>query len=71
MKSPRNPAPILPRGRVATWTKEQLDKLSTPDLRALLANAEGLKETEVAALCTQILDSRPRGHLPVRRRKTA
>ncbi len=70
MKTQRSPAPVLPRGRVASWTKEQLDKLSTPDLRALLANAEGRKETEVAALCSEILDSRPRGHLPVRRRKT-
>jgi hypothetical protein len=63
----RNDAPILPRGRVATWTKERLDKLSTADLRALRANAETRKETEVAALCTEILEARP----GVRRRKSA
>lgn len=60
MKNPRNDAPLLPRGRVATWTKERLDKLSTDELQTLLANAQGRKETEVAALCSEILDSRPR-----------
>jgi hypothetical protein len=60
MKNPRNDAPVLPRGRVATWTREQLDRLSTDDLRALLANAQKLKEDEVAALCAEILEKRPR-----------
>ncbi len=63
------PPRMLPRGRVATWSKEQLDKLSTADLRALLVNAQQLKETEVATLCSEILDGRPRGHTTVRRRK--
>lgn len=67
MKGMRNEAPVLPRGRVATWTKERLDKLSTADLKALRSNAEARKETEVAALCTEILHARP----GVRRRKTA
>ena len=48
-------------------TTQRIDKLSTPELRALLVNAERLKETEVAALCTEILDARPRGHAPARR----
>ncbi|HYX63929.1 MAG TPA: hypothetical protein VE935_06895 [Burkholderiales bacterium] len=61
MKNPRNDAPLLPRGRIAGWTKERLEKLSTDDLRTLLANAQGRKETEVAALCSEILDARPRG----------
>lgn len=60
MKNARNDAPPLPRGRVASWTKERLDKLSTDELRTLLANAQGRKETEVAALCTEILDTRPK-----------
>ena len=58
---------IATRGRVAKWSKEQIDKLTTPELRALLVNAERLKEPEVAALCTEILDARPRGHAVVRR----
>jgi hypothetical protein len=62
-------ARILPRGRVATWSKEKLDKLSTLELRALLVNAENLKEPEVAALCNEILGARPRGHAPAPRRK--
>jgi hypothetical protein len=64
----RAPAPrVMPRGRVATWTREQIDKFSTPEVRALLENAERLKETEVAEICNQILDSRPRGHPPAQR----
>jgi hypothetical protein len=58
---------ILGRGRVAKWSKEQIDTLSTPELRALLENAERLKEAEVAALCNELLDARPRGRPPARR----
>ncbi len=58
--SPWDP-PVLPRGRVANWTREQLDKLSSDDLRSLRANAEGRKETEVAALCSEILQGRGTG----------
>ena len=54
--------PILPRGRVSTWSREQIDRLSTPDLKALLANAERLQETEVATLCKVVLTARPRGN---------
>jgi len=61
--------PIMPRGRVAKWSKEQLDKLSTLELRALLVNAERLQEPEVAALCSEILDARPRGHVTVRQQR--
>jgi hypothetical protein len=60
---------IIERGRVAKWSREQLDKLTTPELRALLVNAERLKEAEVAALCNALLDARPRGRPPVRRDK--
>jgi len=55
---------VLPRGRVTTWGREQLDKLTTLELRALLENAERLNETEIAALCQELLASR-------RRRKAA
>ena len=60
MKSLRSDAPLLPRGRVATWTKERLEKLSTDELRTLLANAEARKETEVVLLCSEILEARPK-----------
>ena len=63
------PMRIMPRGRVATWSKEQIDKLNTLELRALLSNAERLNEPEVAALCNEILDARPRGHPSVRQQK--
>jgi hypothetical protein len=56
------PPPILPRGRVAHWSLEQLDKLSTADLRGLLENAERLQETEVAELCRAVLAKRPIGN---------
>jgi hypothetical protein len=55
------------RGRVAKWSREQVDKLTTPELRTLLENAERLKEPEVAALCNELLDSRPRGRAPKKR----
>ncbi|HZS68529.1 MAG TPA: hypothetical protein VFA72_15540 [Burkholderiales bacterium] len=61
---------VLPRGRVATWTREQLDKLTTLELRALLANAERLHETEIAALCNELLVARRRSQAAARRRKT-
>jgi hypothetical protein len=51
---------VLPRGRIAKWSREQLDKLSTLELRALLANAERLNESEIAALCQELISSRRR-----------
>lgn len=71
MKTTRSAAPLLPRGRVAHWSREQIDKLSTLELRALLANAERLHEPEVAAICNELLDARPHGHPPARRRERA
>jgi hypothetical protein len=58
---------ILPRGRISQWSRERIDKLSTLELRALLDNAQRLNETEVAALCNEILDARPGGRPPARR----
>lgn len=63
----RAPA-VLPRGRIAKWSKEQLERLSTPELRTLADNAARLNEHEVVALCNEILDARPRGRVPARRR---
>jgi hypothetical protein len=60
---------IMERGRIATWSKERIDKLTTLELRALLVNAERLKEVEVAARCHELLDARPRGRPAVRRDK--
>jgi hypothetical protein len=62
---------LLPRGRIAKWSKEQIDKLSTLELRALLDNAERLNEPEVAALCNEILDTRPRGRPQAPRNRKA
>jgi hypothetical protein len=53
---------ILPRGRVAQWNRERLEQLTTPDLRALLLNAERLQESEVVVLCREVLAKRPRGN---------
>jgi hypothetical protein len=54
------PPPILPRGRIAQWTRQQLEKLNKDELEALLANAVRLHEPEVAELCRLILRARPR-----------
>lgn len=62
------PPVILPRGRVATWDREKLEALSTPELRQLLVNAEGRNETTVAAICGELLDARPRGRAPAPRK---
>ena len=62
---------LVGRGRIAKWSREQIDKLTTPELRALLENAKRLKETEVAEVCNAILDARPRGHPPARRKAAA
>ena len=50
----------LSRGRAALWTKDKIDLLSTPEVRNLHANAERLLETEIAALCIEVLGSRQR-----------
>lgn len=60
---------ILARGRIAHWSREKIDTLSTLELRQLLANAQRLHETEIAALCNELLGARPRGHGVVRRQK--
>ena len=52
----------LPRGRIAQWSREQIAALTTPELRQLFANAKRLNETELAAMCDQLLTDRPNGH---------
>lgn len=46
--------------RSAQWTREKIDSLSTAEVRQLLDNAKRLNEAEIAALCEQVLGSRPR-----------
>jgi hypothetical protein len=56
MNTPTN----LARGRAAHLTRDKIDLLSTPEVRNLHANAERLLETEIAALCIEVLGTRPR-----------
>ena len=49
------------RGRVEAWTRERIESLSTLEVRQLGANATRLAETELAALCNEVLDARPHG----------
>jgi len=63
---------IFQRARIAMWTRDKIDSLSTPEVRQLRVNALRLEETEVAALCDEVLGTRPRGRAPqrpTRRRK--
>ena len=46
--------------RTAQWTRERIDALSTAEVRQLRDNAERLHEAQIAALCEQVLGSRPR-----------
>ena len=55
------------RGRVEAWTRDRIESLSTLEVRQLGANATRLAETELAALCNEVLDARPHGHPPVRK----
>jgi hypothetical protein len=55
------------RARVETWTREKIESLTTVEVRQLEANAIRLAETEIAALCDEVLDARPHGRAPVRR----
>ena len=52
------PQPLAARGRITKWTKEKLNTLSKIELTQLLANAERLKEPEVAAFCRELLSER-------------
>jgi hypothetical protein len=54
------PPPVLPRGRIAHWTREQLEKFGKDELQALLDNAVRLQEPEVADLCRLVLRARLR-----------
>jgi hypothetical protein len=61
----------LNRPRVALWTRDRIESLSTLEVRQLLENALRLAEPEIAALCGAVLDARPRGRAPVRKSKRA
>ena len=60
---------LLKRPRVALWTREKIESLDTPEVRQLRENALRLAEPEIAALCNEVLDARPRGQPVVRRLK--
>ena len=50
----------LLRGRVALWPREKIASLSTVEVRQLRDNALRLGEPEIAALCDEVLEARPR-----------
>ncbi|HET7365762.1 MAG TPA: hypothetical protein VFJ70_19490 [Burkholderiales bacterium] len=50
--------------RARAWTRERLDSLSRDELVNLQTNAERLGEQELAALCTALLEERPRRGAP-------
>jgi hypothetical protein len=47
-------------GRSAAWTKDRIEGLSTPEVRQLRDNAQRLSETEIVALCDEVLKARPK-----------
>jgi hypothetical protein len=55
--------------KVALWTRDKIETLTTLEVRQLQANAVRLAETEIAAVCELVLDSRPHGHPPEPRQK--
>ena len=54
------PAGAFKTQRTSDWTRERLDQLSRQELLNLQANALGLGETGLAALCDELLRARPR-----------
>jgi hypothetical protein len=52
---------VFGSGRAVRWTKDRINLLTTAEVRQLRANAERLRNAEVAALCDQVLGERPRG----------
>lgn len=52
---------LVKPGRSAVWTKERIDALTSAEVRQLRDNAERLSETDIVALCDEILKARPRG----------
>jgi hypothetical protein len=59
----------LKGAKVALWTRDRIETLTTLEVRQLQANAARLAETEIAAVCELVLDSRPHGHPPERKPK--
>lgn len=49
---------IFKRGRGTQWNRDKIGSLSTVEVRQLRANALRLVETEVAALCDEVLAAR-------------
>lgn len=55
------------RGRAALWTRDRIEALSTIEVRQLLDNAQRLGESEMAAICDEVLGARPRGRVAERK----
>ena len=68
MSSPRKspPPPLLTRS--FSWSAERIQALTTPEVRALLVNAQRLGEEDIVTLCTTVLSARPRGLPPAQPR---
>lgn len=57
-------------GRSAAWTRDRIEGLSTAEVRQLRVNAERLSETEIVALCDEVLKARPKTALKTASVKT-
>ena len=61
-------AKFMRSSRVALWTRERIDTLTTPEVKSLRDNATRLHEPEIAVICDQVLGTRPRGRMPVKKK---
>jgi hypothetical protein len=50
-------------GRSAAWTRDRIEALSTAEVRQLRDNAARLSETEIVALCDEVIKARPKNAL--------
>ena len=51
---------LVKPGRSAAWTKDRIEALSTPEVRQLRDNAQRLSESEIVALCDEVIKARPK-----------
>lgn len=51
---------LVKPGRTAAWTRDRIEGLSTAEVRQLRENAQRLGESEIVALCDEVIKARPK-----------
>jgi hypothetical protein len=51
---------LVKPGRTAAWTRDRIEGLTTAEVRQLRDNAQRLSESEIVALCDEVISARPK-----------